>query len=111
MVVLNIAVIASDGLAKSIAKAADQRDVHTYVHKENTPEGARILSLIRPAKYPERLRPFLNALSTAQAGIIEVEAVNATLGEVLVAFASAGVERGLAVLNPVSYTHLRAHET
>ena len=100
MVVLNIAVIASDDLAKSIAKAADQRDVHTYVHKENTPEGARILSLIRPAKYPERLRPFLNALSTAQAGIIEVEAVNATLGEVLVAFASAGVERGLAVLNP-----------
>lgn len=100
MVVLNIAVVASDELAKSIAKAADQRDVHTYVHKENGPDGARILSLIRPAKYPERLRPFLNALSTAQAGIIEVEAVNATLGEVLVAFASAGVERGLAVLNP-----------
>ena len=34
MVVLNIAVIASDELARSIAKAADQRDVHTYVHKE-----------------------------------------------------------------------------
>ena len=46
MVVLNIAVIASDELAKSIAKAADQRDVHTYVHKESGPEGARILSLI-----------------------------------------------------------------
>ena len=29
MVVLNIAVIASDELARSIAKAADQRDVHT----------------------------------------------------------------------------------
>ena len=43
MVVLNIAVIASDELARSIAKAADQRDVHTYVHKENGPEGARIL--------------------------------------------------------------------
>ena len=53
MVVLNIAVIASDELARSIAKAADQRDVHTYVHKENGPKGARILSLIRPAKYPE----------------------------------------------------------
>ena len=100
MVVLNIAVIASDELARSIAKAADQRDVHTYVHKENGPEGARILSLIRPAKYPERLPPFLNALSTSQAGIIEVTAVDASLGEVLVAFASAGIKRGLAIINP-----------
>ena len=68
MVVLNIAVIGSDELARSIAKAADQRDVHTYIHKENGPDGARILSLIRPAKFPERLSPFLNALSTSQAG-------------------------------------------
>lgn len=102
MVVLNIAVIGSDELARSIAKAADQRDVHTYVHKENGPDGARILSLIRPAKYPERLPPFLNALSTSQAGIIEVAAVDATFGEVLVAFASAGIHRGLAVINPPS---------
>ena len=100
MVVLNIAVIASDELARSIAKAADQRDVHTYVHKENGPKGARILSLIRPAKYPERLPPFLNALSTSQAGIIEITTVDASLGEVLVAFASAGIKRGLAVVNP-----------
>lgn len=100
MVVLNIAVIASDELARSIAKAADQRDVHTYVHKENGPDGARILSLIRPAKFPERLPPFLNALSTSQAGIIEITAVDATLGEALVAFASAGIQRGLAVINP-----------
>ena len=66
MVVLNIAIIGSDDLAKSIAKAADQRDVHTYVHKEAGDDGPRILSLIRPAKYPERLPPFLNALSTAR---------------------------------------------
>lgn len=100
MVVLNVAVIASDELARSIAKAADQRDVHTYVNKESGPDGARILSLIRPAKYPERLPPFLNALSTSHAGIIEVTAVDASLGEVLVAFASAGIKRGLAVVNP-----------
>ena len=100
MVVLNIAMIGSDELAKSIAKAADQRDVHTYVHKEMDGDGARILSLIRPAKYPERLPPFLNALSTAQVGIIEVTEVNATLGEVLVAFASSGITNGVAVLNP-----------
>ena len=100
MVVLNVAVIATDELARSIAKPADQRDVHTYVHKENGPDGARILSLIRPAKFPERLPPFLNALSTSHAGILEITAVDATLGEALVAFASAGIHHGLAVINP-----------
>ena len=64
MPVLNIAMVGSDELAKEIAKPTDQRDVHTYVHKENGPEGARILSLIRPAKYPERLRPFLCIISS-----------------------------------------------
>ena len=100
MVVLNIAVIGSDELARSIAKAADQRDVHTYIHKENGPDGARILSLIRPAKFPERLSPFLNALSTSQAGIIEITEIDSSLGEVLVAFASAGIQRGIVVINP-----------
>jgi len=100
MVVLNIAVIGSDELARSIAKAADQRDVHTYIHKENGPDGARILSLIRAAKFPERLSPFLNALSTSQAGIIEITEIDSSLGEVLVAFASAGIQRGIVVINP-----------
>ena len=98
MPVLNIAMFGSDELAKEIAKPTDQRDVHTYVHKENGPEGARILSLIRPAKYPERLRPFLNALSAARVGIIEVTAIDATLGEALVAFASSKIFRGIAII-------------
>ena len=100
MPVLNSAAVATDELARMIAKPSDQRDVHTYVHKETGESGARILSIIRPAKYPERLRPLLNALSAARVGLIEVEAVDATLGEALVAFASAGIERGLAVIRP-----------
>ena len=100
MVVLNIAVIASDELAKSIAKAADQRDVHTYVHKESGPEGARIFVTDSTCKVPGTAPPFLNALSTSHAGVLEVTAIDATLGEALVAFASAGIHRGVAVLNP-----------
>ena len=70
MPVLNIAMVGSDSLAKEIAKASDQRDVHTYVHKENASDGSqRILSLIRPAKFPERLRPLLGALGVASIGI------------------------------------------
>ena len=83
MTVLNIAMIGSDELAKAIAKATDQRDVHTYVHKESGPDGARILSIIRPAKMPERIRPFFNSLCAARVGLIEVSAIDATFGEVL----------------------------
>jgi selenocysteine-specific translation elongation factor len=100
MTVLNVAMVGSDELARSIAKASDQRDVHTYVHKEMTENGTKILSIIRPAKYPERLRPFLNALSTSRAGLLEVESIDATLGEALVAFASAGIHEGIAVIAP-----------
>ncbi|MEC7460836.1 MAG: hypothetical protein VXX95_02250 [Candidatus Thermoplasmatota archaeon] len=100
MPVLNIAAVCTDDLARLIAKPSDQRDVHTYVHKEMGDSGARILSIIRPAKYPERLRPLLNALSAARVGLIEVQAVDAALGEALVAFASAGLTRGLAVIRP-----------
>ena len=100
MPVLNIAMVGSDELARELAKPTDQRDVHTYVHKESVDGQARILSLIRPAKYPERLRPLLNALSAARAGLIEVNAIDATLGEALVAFSSAGIEHGVAVIAP-----------
>lgn len=100
MPVLNIAMIGTDELAREIAKATDQRDVHTYVHKEPGQDGPRILSLIRPAKYPERLRPFLNALSAARVGLIEITAIDASLGESLVAFSSANISRGIAVINP-----------
>ncbi len=100
MTVLNIAMVGSDILAKEIAKATDQRDVDTYVHKESGSDGARILSIIRPAKFPERIRPLFNALSAARVGLIEVTAVDAILGETLVAFASAGISRGILVINP-----------
>jgi selenocysteine-specific translation elongation factor len=99
MPVLNIAMIGTDDLAREIAKATDQRDVHTYVHKEPGQDGPRILSIIRPAKYPERLRPFLNALSAARVGLIEISGIDATLGESLVAFASANITNGIAVIN------------
>jgi len=92
--------IGTDELAREIAKSSDIRDVQTYVHKEQIDGSTHILSIIRPVKFPERLRPLLNALSTAHAGILEVNAIDATLGEALVAFSSAGIHTGLAVIRP-----------
>ena len=90
----------SDELAKTIAKATDQRDVHTYVHKESSADGPRILSIIRPAKMPERIRPFFNSLCAARVGLLEITGIDATFGEVLVGFASAGINKGIYVINP-----------
>lgn len=100
MTVLNVAMFGSDELAKGIAKATDQRDVHTYVHKEIQDGVAKIISIIRPARYPERLRPLLNAISAGRVGIIEINNIDATLGEVLVAFASSNIRLGIAIINP-----------
>jgi len=100
MTVLNIAMMGSDELAKTIAKATDQRDVHTYVHKESSADGPRILSIIRPAKMPERIRPFFNSLCAARVGLLEITGIDATFGEVLVGFASAGINKGIYVINP-----------
>lgn len=102
MTVLNVAMVGSDELAREIAKPSDNRDVDTYVHKEMHDGFYRIISLIRPAKFPERLRPLLSALNAAKAGILEVNAIDATLGEALIAFSSAGIENGLVVINPPS---------
>lgn len=101
MTVLNIAMVGSDELARSIAKPSDNRDVDTYVHKEGTGEDAKILSIIRPARYPERLPPLLAALSVGKVGLIEVNKVDATLGETLVAFASSGITTGIAIISPM----------
>ena len=70
MTVLNVAIIGSDELSREIAKHSDSRDVDTYVHKEAHEGGYRIISLISPVKFPERLRPLPSALNAARAGII-----------------------------------------
>ena len=100
MTVLNVAMFGSDELAKEIAKATDQRDVHTYVHKEIQDGVAKIISIIRPARYPERLRPLLNSISAGRVGYIEINYIDATLCEVLVAFASSNIRLGIAIIKP-----------
>ena len=101
MPVLNVAVVGSDNFVREIAKLSDQRDVDTYVHKESASDGTqRIISLIRPKKFPEKLRSLLSALSVARAGLIEINSVDSTFGETLIAFASSNIEKGIFVINP-----------
>ena len=99
MPVLNVAFVGSESLARKIAKKGDVRDIESYVHKEEKNGEMRIISLLRPLKHPEKIRPLLSVLNVAKIGIIEISKVDSALGEICVSF-------GCANIKPVSYTHL-----
>ena len=100
MPVLNVAFVGSEELARKLGKKGDVRDIESYVHKETHEGDVRILSLLRPLRHPERLRPLLSVLNVAKAGIVEITAVDAALGEVLVAFGAAEIHHGHAIISP-----------
>jgi len=101
MPVLNIALVGSEDFAKSLGKKGDVRDVESYVHKDVVDGEARILSFIRPLRHPERLRPLLSVLNVAKVGIVEISSIDAALGEILVAFSTAQINHGHAIISPI----------
>ena len=99
MPVLNVALIGSEDIARRMGKRGDVRDVESYVHKEGTGEDSRVLSFLRPLKYPEKLRPLLSVLDVARAGLLEVKKIDASIGETMVALGCAGVTHGHAIIS------------
>ena len=100
MPVLNVAVLATESLLRTLGKISDSRDVESYVYKEGDGAGRRILSMIRPLKHPESLRPLFSTLNVAESGIIEVREINAAIGEAMVAYSSSKVDNGHIIINP-----------
>ena len=100
MPVLNVAFVGSEELARTLAKSNDVRDIESYVYKEQREGETCVLSLLRPLRHPERLRPLLSVLNVAEVGIVEITNVDAALGEILVSFGAAVIERGIAIINP-----------
>jgi selenocysteine-specific translation elongation factor len=97
--VLNVAFVGSENLARSIAKKGDVRDIESYVFKEEKNGITQIISLLRPLKHPEKIRPLLSVLNVAKVGIIEVSKVDSSLGEICVAFGCAEIKKGLIIIN------------
>ena len=98
--VLNVAFVGSEDLARSLAKSNDVRDIESYVHKEERNGEVCIISLLRPLKHPEKIRPLLSVLNVAEVGVVEIGKVDAALGEVLVSFGVSGIRNGIAIINP-----------
>ena len=99
MAVLNVAFIGSESLAKKIAKKGDVRDIESYVYKEVRDGEIKIISLLRPLKHPEKIRPLLSVLNVAKAGIIEISKIDSATGEICVSFGCAGINNGLVIIN------------
>jgi selenocysteine-specific translation elongation factor len=100
MAVLNVAFVGSQETARSLAKLNDTRDLESYVHKVIDGDETKVLSLLRPLRHPERLPPLLAVLNVARCGVVEITKIDAALGEVLVAFGSAGIEQGHLIIAP-----------
>ena len=99
MAVLNVAFIGSESLAKKIAKKGDVRDIESYVYKEVKDGEIKIISLLRPLKHPEKIRPLLSVLNVAKAGIIEISKIDSATGEICVSFGCTGIKNGLVIIN------------
>ena len=101
MSVLNILLVGSDDVARSIAKKSDSRDVDNYIYKDLKDDSTfSTISILRPNNYPEKPKPFFTALTVSDFGIIEVSKVDASFGEVIVSMACAGINDGLIIINP-----------
>ena len=100
MSVLNVTFLGSDDLAKEIGKSSDSRDVESYVYKETNDSGVKILSLVRPVTYPERLKPLTSSLTLGDFVVLEVNAIDARLGELLVACSCSGISDGVIIPKP-----------
>ena len=101
MSVLNILFVGSDDIARSIAKKSDSRDVDNYIYKDLKEGGLfSTISILRPNNYPDKPKPFFTSLTVSDFGIIEVNKVDRSFGEVIVSMASAGIKDGLVIINP-----------
>jgi len=101
MPVLNVALVGSEDLARRLGKKGDTRDIESYVYKEIREDEVRVLSLLRPLKHPERIRPLLSVLDVAKAGLLEIGELNSSVGETMVALGCAGITSGIAIITPV----------
>ncbi len=100
MPVLNVALVGSEDLARKLGKKGDTRDIESYVHKESRGGEVRVLSLLRPLKFPESIRPLLSVLDVAKVGLLEIKELSASVGESMVALGCADISRGRAIISP-----------
>ena len=91
---LVVAVLGAQGYSNALGKKGTSTDITLY----NVKRGEDTVTLIEPARYPERLAPLFFACSEAKKALIVVDELNAALGEGLVMLQCCGISSGYFVL-------------
>ncbi len=74
-------------VARKLAKKGTESDISIFDKRE----GDTAISIAVPMTYPERMQPLLQSLRISDASVLFAEAVDATLGELIVALSAFGL--------------------
>jgi len=91
---LMVAVVGAQGYSQALGKKGTSTDITLY----NLKKGEDTVTLVEPARYPERLAPLFFATSETKKAIVIVDELNAALGESLVMLQCCGVNSGYFIL-------------
>ncbi len=91
---LNVAVLGAPDYSKDLGKKGTASDVNFY----NLKKGEDTVTLIEPARYPERLAPLFYAVSMGKKALLVVDEINPTFGECVIMLDCIGPKEGFVVL-------------
>jgi selenocysteine-specific translation elongation factor len=91
---LMVSVVGVQGYSSAIGKKGTSTDITLY----NLKKGEVTVTLVEPARYPERLAPLFFSASEAKEAVVVVDELNAALGESLVMLQCCGISNGYFVL-------------
>ena len=91
-------------LGASIGKKGTESDLFFW----NKKEGEVAITAIAAATYPERVTPMLQVSSLADLGVLAVDALDAALGEMIIALGATGKPGLLILKNPETAERARA---
>ena len=91
---LMVAVLGVQDYSAAFAKIGTSTDITLY----NLKRGEDTVTMMEPARYPERLAPLFYAVSEVKEAVVVVDELNAALGESLVMLQCCGVSKGYFIL-------------
>jgi len=91
---LNVALVGDKNIGKEIAKKGTQSDFTIYHLKS----GERIVSILEPTLYPEKLQPLLYCINMAKFVVLVVDSIDRFFGETVVALDLVRKRNGIVVL-------------
>ena len=78
-----------------LGKETGKDDISFY----SASHGGRILTLVEPTLYPDKIQPLLYSLSMADCAVVLVDTLTPKVGEIIVALNAMGISKGILVSN------------